>query len=183
MLSNAFKGNSVRRSVPVFSMVRSLHEADVRKKKIEVTGSGQTGVSEQKISYSALTDQSDEKIENIWRSILDILSDESPALASNLSYSSLRKISDQSLMIEVNGNGFNINMIKRKKNMAVLKKVVSDFFNEEKEIVIEARVVSNNSNQEKKEVENRLKKAALSHPLVADTIEIFNGRIVDVKIL
>jgi DNA polymerase-3 subunit gamma/tau len=39
------------------------------------------------------------------------------------------------------------------------------------------------SYQKKKSHDNELKKKALSHPLVADAVEIFDGKLVDVKLL
>ncbi len=120
---------------------------------------------------------------DVWKRLFAIISDTSPSIAAYLTSSSLKKISGDCVEIEVNGNGFNINMLRRKKNMTVLKTVLSDFFGREIEPVIHAKIVTDDRNREKKLEENQLKQEALSHPLVADTLEIFNGKVVDVKIL
>ncbi len=120
---------------------------------------------------------------DVWKRLFAIISDTSPSIAAYLTSSSLKKISGDCVEIEVNGNGFNINMLRRKKNMTVLKTVFSDFFGREIEPVIHAKIVTDDRNREKKLEENQLKQEALSHPLVADTLEIFNGKVVDVKIL
>jgi len=119
----------------------------------------------------------------IWQRIFDLLSDTSPSIAAYLTSSALIKVSDRVVEIEVNGNGFNINMIQRKKNMAVLKRVLSDFFGRKVEPVIHAKIINEEKTKKKRHKENRLKQEALSHPLVAETLEIFNGKVVDVKIL
>jgi len=49
-------------------------------------------------------------------------------------------------------------------------------------IIITEKIDSNNTKNKKKR-DNHLKKEALSHPLITDAIEIFNGKAVDVKIV
>ena len=39
------------------------------------------------------------------------------------------------------------------------------------------------NHKEKRAREDRLKKEALSHPLVNEAVEIFNGKVVEIKIL
>ncbi len=136
-------------------------------------------VAEAKAEYK----EKDDDLVGIWQRIFDLLSDTSPSIAAYLTSSALIKVSDRIVEIEVNGNGFNINMIQRKKNMAVLKRVLSDFFGRKVEPVIHAKIINEEKTKKKRHKENRLKQEALSHPLVAETLEIFNGKVVDVKIL
>ncbi len=117
-----------------------------------------------------------------WKKIRDVISEQSPALATHLADSILKVQADGSLEIEVIGNGFHVNMIKRKKNMDILQKVITGYFGQEKRLTITSRAIPESSNQEKREMENRRKQEVLNHPLVADAIEIFNGKLVDVKI-
>jgi len=139
-------------------------------------------VAEQTKPFGIGAEAEDKDLELTWKKIVDIISDESPALATHLANSTLKTLTDGSLEIEVNGNGFNINMIKRKKNMAILSKVVSEYFGNEKKITVTGQLIPGSPNQEKKDMENRQKQDALNHPLVADAIEIFNGKVIDVKI-
>jgi len=125
----------------------------------------------------------DDNLEITWNKLLDIFSKKHPALAANLAKCSLKKLTKQNIEIEVHGNGYNINMIKRDKNIAIIKELCSKFFEEKMNLTIKA---SNKQNSEKKQGENQnnnLKQKALSHPLVTDAIEIFNGKVVDVKIM
>ncbi len=125
----------------------------------------------------------DDNLEITWNKLLDIFSKNHPALAANLAKCSLKKLTKQNIEIEVHGNGYNINMIKRDKNVAIIKEICSKFFGEKMNLTIKA---GNKQNSEKKQGENQnnnLKQKALSHPLVTDAIEIFNGKVVDVKIM
>ena len=74
-------------------------------------------------------------------------------------------------------------MIRRKKNRNIIKAVCTDYFGKEMDVVITTKKIQNTESHSKKNHSGRLKQEALSHPLVADTIEIFNGNAVDVKIL
>ncbi len=126
----------------------------------------------------------DDNLEITWNKLLDIFSKNHPALAANLAKCSLKKLTKQNIEIEVHGNGYNINMIKRDKNVAIIKELCSKFFEEKMNLTIKA---GNKQNSEKKQQgknqNNNLKQKALSHPLVTDAIEIFNGKVVDVKIM
>ncbi len=142
-----------------------------------------TDSTELKESCSSPSYDPDDNLEITWNKLLDIFSKNHPALAANLAKCSLKKLTKQNIEIEVHGNGYNINMIKRDKNVAIIKELCSKFFEEKMNLTIKAK---NKQNSEKKQGENQnnnLKQKALSHPLVTDAIEIFNGKVVDVKII
>ncbi len=121
----------------------------------------------------------DDNLEITWNKILDIFSKKHPSLAANLAKCSLKKITGQNLEIEVNGNGYNINTIKRDKNLAVIKEICSKFFGKKMNLIVKVE----NKPKRGGTQNNNLKQKALSHPLVTDAIEIFNGKAVDVKII
>jgi DNA polymerase-3 subunit gamma/tau len=124
-----------------------------------------------------------ENIHSTWVKLLSIFSEKYPSLAANLKNSSIKSLDHKRLEIEVNGNDFNINMVRRHKNRDIIKKVCSDFFGKDIKVIIAAKRIQKQDNQDKKSKADRLKQEALSHPLVTDALEIFNGTIVDVKIL
>jgi len=119
-----------------------------------------------------------------WERLLNIFLENHSALAASLKKCVLKKLTEQSLEIEINGNDFNVNMIKRNKNVAIIEKVCEDFFGKRMDLTLTVKKNQKKDKQEHKtDRENRLKQEALSHSLVADTIEIFNGRVLDVKVL
>lgn len=124
-----------------------------------------------------------ENLDLTWKKITGIISKKYPSLASNLARSRLINLAEKRMDIEVNGSDFNLKMIKRNKNISILKNICSQFFGNDFDIVINAKIKSGFDNQQKKTEENKIKQKALNHPLVADSIEIFNGTVVSVKIL
>jgi len=125
----------------------------------------------------------DGDIKGTWKRLLSIISEEHPALAANLKNSMIKELGDNRIEIEVNGSHFNINMILRNKNEGIIKKICGDFFGKEMDVVIVPKKIQDPQHQKKKSQAGRLKQEALSHPLVTDALEIFNGNVVDVKIL
>ena len=73
-------------------------------------------------------------------------------------------------------------MIQREKNMAVLEQVCMEVLGHKQNIRLNVRKSMGDHNLKKKR-DNQLKQKALSHPLVADAIEIFDGKLIDVKVL
>ncbi len=117
-----------------------------------------------------------------WQSILDVIAERYPSLAPNLAHSRLVKLSEKTLEIEVNGSDFNYKRMQRKENIKILESVSQSFFGRQMNVVIHAGVNMNGQpKREKIDAVNRLKKDLLHHPLVADAIEIFNGKLVDIK--
>ncbi|MBU4289384.1 MAG: DNA polymerase III subunit gamma/tau, partial [Proteobacteria bacterium] len=144
------------------------------------------GVSEKpNYSYGLDEDSSfpsydpDDNLEITWNKLLDIFSKKHPSLAANMAKCSLKKLTKQNIEIEVHGNGYNINMIKRDKNVAIIKEICSKFFGKKMNLIIKAK----NKPKRGGNQNNNLKQKALSHPLVTDVIEIFNGKVIDVKII
>ncbi len=119
--------------------------------------------------------------ESAWERLVAAVSKKHPALGPTLAKGTLEKMSDDKMVITVEGNGFAANMIN--KNMAAIKAICRDLF--EKDMNVELSVVQNQNNDKikKKKEESRAKQDALSHPLVADALEIFDGKIVDVKMV
>ena len=118
----------------------------------------------------------------VWQQILQQVARDNPSLSANLSKCQIKKFADQTLEVEVPGNGFTLKMIQRDKNMEVLNRICEDILGRRYEV----KFTSNSTLEDKKrkkKTANKLKQKAISHPLVADAIEIFDGKLIDVKIL
>ena len=135
--------------------------------------------TEEASAINSPTENSDEA----WKRISKIISNKNPSLAANLAKCKIKKIEGHCLEIEVPGNGFTLKMIQREKNMAVLQQVCADVLGSRKDIRLVPGTKPDDNYQKKKSHDNELKKKALSHPLVADAVEIFDGKLIDVKIL
>jgi len=118
-----------------------------------------------------------------WHNIQATISVTNPSLAANLSKCRLKQLDANRLQIEVIGNGFNLSMIQRPKHLDIIKRVCSDHFSKEMHITIAGKSEPELDNRKKKNNDNRLKNEALNHPLVAEALDIFDGKVVGVKIL
>lgn len=155
-------------------------------KSSQATSGSITGTAESKetfISCQRASDDHDVTLGKKWEKLFSIFLEKHPSLATNLKNSKINKLTDNQVEIEVNGNDFNINMVRKEKNIGIIKKVCSDFFGKKIDVIIRTKIISENKHHQKNRREIRLKQEALSHPLVTDTLEIFSGKIVDVKIL
>jgi DNA polymerase-3 subunit gamma/tau len=144
---------------------------------------GTTESTETFVSCQKAPVDHDEILEDKWEKLLSVFLEKYPSLATNLKNSKIKRLTDNQLEIEVNGNDFNINMVRKEKNIGIIKKVCRDFFGKEIDVIIGTKKITENKHHQKNSRKIRLKQEALSHPMVTDALEIFNGKIVDVKIL
>lgn len=121
--------------------------------------------------------------ENFRARLLTALSKEYPSLSAGLAACRLRYLNDQHLEIKVAGSPFTLDRIQSDKNMAILQQVSRELSGRPITLDIVAEPIIPNETASRKDKTARLKKNAVSHPLVADTLEIFGGNVVDVKIL
>ena len=118
-----------------------------------------------------------------WGRLYELISKQNPSLGASLSRCRLKQVAADHIEIEVFDNGFTLNMLQREKNKTVLKEICAAYFGEEKDIMLASSSEPDDERPKKKsQNDHHLKQKALSHPLVADAIEIFNGKLIDVKI-
>jgi DNA polymerase-3 subunit gamma/tau len=130
--------------------------------------------------------EADETLDDLvatWSRLYEIIAQKNPSLGASLSKCRLKQISDNHIEIEVRDNGFTLNMLQREKNMTVLKKISNAYFGAEKDIMLTSPSGQDDQDPKKKSQNSRiLKQKALGHPLVSDALEIFSGKLIDVKI-
>ena len=126
-----------------------------------------------------------ENLAQTWEQLLAVFSEGYPSLVPNLEKATLTSIGKDFVEITVTGNSFYTTRLRDKKSMALLQKVCNQFFKRKMKIKIveSGKGVSQKKQYKESDRARRLKKEALSHPLVTDALEVFKGRIVDVKIL
>ncbi len=124
--------------------------------------------------------ESERLVEEPWKRMIETISNQNPSLAVNLAKCEVKKIADQTLEIEVPGNGFTLTMIQREKNMAILRQVCEEIMGSGIDIQIAVNPDQHVNDKKKNDIE--LRDRAVSHPLVAEAIQIFDGQLVDVKL-
>jgi len=122
-------------------------------------------------------------LEAAWQQVIDIIAQQQPSLVANLKKCSLRSAEPGRLEIVPPANHYAGGMLRRDKHMALLKTVCAEVFGGAVDIVIAAGGAGGMNPQEKRERNHTLVQQALNHPLIADAIDIFNGKLVDVQIL
>jgi len=120
-----------------------------------------------------------------WHQLVSILSDRCPSLLPSLENAVLTKVEDGSLEITVKGNSFYAARLRDKTSVAEIEKACAEFFNRRMKIKVveESSGPVSNRSQAETDRAKRLKREALSHPVVTDALEIFQGKVIDVKIL
>lgn len=142
------------------------------------------GVSEDKeLPYTAT--ESPEDLTQTWQQLLSVFNDRCPSLMPSLEKALLTKVSKGSLEITVQGNSFYTARLRDEKSMAAMRDICKQIFKRDMKIQIAEAPDTTSKNNRSKESDRtrRLKKEALSHPMVAEALEVFQGKVVSVKIL
>ncbi|MCP3952457.1 MAG: DNA polymerase III subunit gamma/tau [Desulfobacterales bacterium] len=119
----------------------------------------------------------------IWKQLLECIAREHPALGGTLASAKLLDVTVDRVTLEVSGNQFNINRLRKRENSARLERICSDFFHRPVTVEVQADVAGQKENASKKKLDNKRKQDVLSHPLIEDAIEIFQGEVVEVRSL
>ena len=141
------------------------------------------GTAESVSPFNETSPDNSGDLEGTWRKFLTIFSEQHPSLAANLKNAVLKEMGENRMVIEVKGNGYNINMINRSDSKNTIEKVCREFFGRNMDIVIKTKTEENSESRHKSDRASRLRKEALNHPLVADAIEIFDGKVADIKVI
>jgi DNA polymerase-3 subunit gamma/tau len=126
-----------------------------------------------------------EDLTQTWQQLLSVFKERHPFLTPSLERAVLTRVAGDSLEITVHGNSFYTSRLRDEKGMAAIREICREFFKEEMSIKIEEAPGATSKNKRSTESDRtrRLKREALRHPMVAEALEVFQGKVVDVKIL
>jgi DNA polymerase-3 subunit gamma/tau len=82
--------------------------------------------------------------------------------------------------LEVSGNAFTLKNIQ--KHAGYLSRICTEIAGRSIELEIESNDEEAAARQKKKEISGRLKQEAMSDPFLMEAIEVFDGRVVDIKV-
>ena len=124
-----------------------------------------------------------------WEEFVRRVEEESISLASFINNGCTREI-DGNKMIFGFEDSFTIKVIKKDKNLKILKLIGENMLQKKIEVILKKEAVENEGsqpdtaiNKEKEAVRETLFHRALKEPLIKDILDIFPGKIVDVKVL
>ncbi len=117
---------------------------------------------------------------DLWRRIVTRISEIKPSLAGFLANCRLNSGEEGQLDLEVNGNEFTL------KNITKQKEAIEDqcrsILGRPVRLNIKANFQDHAEKQQEKKKINDLKKEAVSHPLVMEALELFDGRVIDIQV-
>lgn len=117
----------------------------------------------------------------LWQKVMDRVSQQKPSLAGFLAKCRLRLVSQGKVKVEVNGNQFSYNNIARHRE--ALEAICSEELGCKAHLELIANYEEAESKLEQKEKIGRLRQKAMGHPLVLASLELFGGRLVDIKVM
>jgi DNA polymerase-3 subunit gamma/tau len=117
-----------------------------------------------------------------WARIVALIGKRLPALAASLQQSFLADSGERGFEIEVKGNEFTINRVKRPESIQAIRDAVQDLCGHSPEIVIRGVSDDPAAKQKKKRHEEQLRNQALSHPMVSEVVDLFQGKVMDIKV-
>jgi DNA polymerase-3 subunit gamma/tau len=119
----------------------------------------------------------------VLQNLAQAISRSHPSLAANLKKCCLNHADSSRVEIVAPANQFASSMLRREKNVALLKKACSEMFGGRPEVIVTAGSECRASADERRGLNHTRVRETLNHPVVADAIEIFNGKLLDVQIL
>jgi DNA polymerase-3 subunit gamma/tau len=130
---------------------------------------------------------SSEGKEEVWRRFLEEAQRKKPSLASMLEQGSLLSLSAEEIEIGINPDSFLWEKIKEKESLAILMDTARTILKRDVKVTISplSSGVDESAGRKPVNQKERLKKAqeeAINNPAVKDILDIFGGKIVDVKI-
>ncbi|MGE5255034.1 MAG: DNA polymerase III subunit gamma/tau [Hyphomicrobiales bacterium] len=117
-----------------------------------------------------------------WQKITERIAVSQPSLAAKLKRCCLKRGGAEQVEIATSGNSFIDSTLRRDKHMAILKKACAEVFGGSPEVTVAIGDECSMTTDERRDRYQARIKETLNHPLVADAIEIFDGKLVDVKV-
>jgi DNA polymerase-3 subunit gamma/tau len=116
----------------------------------------------------------------LWKKVQSEVAEKKPSLAAFLQNCKPLSMVDGELELEVKGNAFTLRNIK--KQLTILQAACRQAAGNDMRIRLVENIEDAQSKNQQKKKTSRLKQDALSHPLVMEALEVFDGRVIDIKI-
>ncbi len=183
-------------TAPALPIDKLIHKLDKLHSQLPSTGSSSPSITpprpksvplnENEPSVRAAKLDASSKVEDLpeidllWQQILSHITEQKPSVAAFLKLCSPGWTDGGKLKLEVKANNFALKNIKKHKTF--IEQQGSQLAGRDITIVIKANAEASVAKQEKRQKDNVLKQEAMSHPLVMRALELFNGRVIDIKV-
>ena len=122
-----------------------------------------------------------DSLEKAWNAFMEGLRKNRPNMASLLTKSTLKKVSEKSIEVEINATRFAAGRLKNGKK-AEVENEIRAWFGPEMDVTIHTIIAGEEAPSGARHGEDRLIKEAKDHPVIHEAIRVFNGK-VDVNII
>jgi DNA polymerase-3 subunit gamma/tau len=119
-------------------------------------------------------------MDGLWHKIVGRISESKPSLAGFLTKCHLKSGDEGQLDLEVNGNEFILKNITKHKQ--TIEEQCRSIMERPVKLNINANFQDHATKQEQKKKVSHLKQEAVSHPLVLEAMELFDGRVIDIQV-
>jgi DNA polymerase III subunit gamma/tau len=118
--------------------------------------------------------------DRLWDSAIRQVEQEKPSLAPLLKRCRMKQPNDAVLELEVSGNDFDFKSVQKHQNF--LENMFSTLVGQPVQVRVTVNTQEAAGKQIEKQQVDHLKQSALSHPMVMEALELFGGKVVDVKV-
>ena len=170
-------------STEKFSPSTLIPKEQYEKKSIEKKLSVKEKNQNQQITEGPFYEEG-ESLDNMQKKLITRICKKFPAMESIFKNTVIKEKLEDKISIEINGPPFYLNRIKDKNNE--LKNIISEYFRQNIAVDwLQGKEAESALEVQKKrmEKEQNIKQTAKQHPLVQEAVNLFKGKIIDVKIL
>jgi DNA polymerase-3 subunit gamma/tau len=115
-----------------------------------------------------------------WNSIIAIIAETKPSIAAALSRAQLASMSEQTFTVSVRDNDYSMKLVK--KNLSMIDAVCREHAGRGIHVDFSRDDTDEKHATSAKQKADDIRQQLLNHPLLADAVEIFSGKIEEIKI-
>lgn len=115
-----------------------------------------------------------------WKRVVAIIAETKPSIAATLARSQLVGVSPQAFTVAVRDNDYSMNLVR--KNLAMIESVCREQADREIKIDFTGDAAHGAQAATAKQKASDIRQQLLNHPMVADALDIFSGKIEEIKI-
>ena len=118
-----------------------------------------------------------------WGGIIHAVSEKSMMLGSHLEKCSLKELGDRKIIIEAGGSRFGMDALNKKENLEKIRSICNDLFKAQFALSIVEPEQKEQAEPAEDKAQKRLdvEKEALDHPMVVEALNVFGGRVIEIK--
>jgi DNA polymerase-3 subunit gamma/tau len=117
----------------------------------------------------------------LWEQAYRLLTERHPSLAPQFKDAAVLGLAGERLELEVQGSDFVLGRARRPESLESLSRIFSELLGRPVTVAVSGRLAQARKPDSGRD--QRLKQEAYAHPLVRETMDLFQGRIVEVKVL